>query len=385
MNTMKADITKTSVLSRINWRTYTMIVALVLIAVFFQIITNGIFLNSRNFSNLIRAMSITGVISVGAVLLIISGNFDLAVGSIVALTGGIAAILQVNFGWSTVAAIPVAVLCGVLIGLWQGFWVAYKRIPSFIVTLGGMMIFRGAYLVMTDGVTITPLHKDFSAISQSFLPKEIGIVLGAAAILLSVFSVLSKRKSRKRYDFKVDSYPAMIVKLVVIAALIAAFVFMMNGYYGIPYPVLIFILLVIVFSFVSKRTRFGRNIYAIGGNLEAARLSGINVSKNILFMYIITGVLSAISGILLTSRLDGATSAAGTSYEMDVIASCVIGGTSLNGGKGTVLGTVIGALIIASLDNGMSLMNLSTNYQSVVKGLVLIFAIWFDVASQAKK
>lgn len=371
-------------LKRINWRTYTMIFAFVLIAILLTIITKGIFLGPRNFSNLVRSMSITGVITVGAVLLIISGNFDLAIGSIVALTGGIAAIMHVTYGWDVIPVILMALVMGVFIGVWQGFWVAYKNIPSFIVTLGGMMAFRGIYLALTNGITITPLSESFQNISAGFVPDIIGITLGIVSIAVLTITLFGKRASRKRYGSSVEPLWTLILKLVFFALLIAGFVWMMNSYNGIPYPVLVFIVLLLVFSFIAARTRFGRIVYAIGGNMEAARLSGINVRRNVLFLYIITGVLSAVSGILLTSRLNGATSAAGNQYEMDVISSCVIGGTSLSGGKGTVFGALIGALIIASLDNGMSLMNLSSSYQSIVKGLVLIFAVWFDVSSQKK-
>lgn len=371
-------------LKRLNWRTYTMIFAFVLIAILLEFITKGIFLAPRNFSNLMRTMSITGVITVGAVLLIISGNFDLAVGSIVALTGGIAAILHVDYGWGIIPVILTSLACGAVIGVWQGFWVAYKKIPSFIVTLGGMMAFRGIYLALTNGITITPLSESFQEISAGFVPGIIGIMLGVTSIVALAIYLFDKRASRKRYGFSVEPMWMLALKLALFAVLIAGFVWMMNSYNGIPYPVFVFIVLLLLFSFVATRTRFGRIVYAIGGNLEAARLSGINVRRNILYLYIITGVLSAISGILLTSRLNGATSAAGNQYEMDVISSCVIGGTSLSGGKGTVFGALIGALIIASLDNGMSLMNLTSSYQSIVKGLVLIFAVWFDVSSQAK-
>ena len=176
-----------------------------------------------------------------------------------------------------------------------------------------------------------------------------------------------------------------VVKIVIFSALIGIFVLIMNDYNGIPVPVLILVGVIILFAFIAAKTRFGRNVYAIGGNIEAARLSGINVKRNVLGLYIITGLLSALSGILLTARMDGATASAGNSFEMDAISACVLGGTSLAGGKGTIMGAVIGALIIACLDNGMSLMNLSYNYQSIVKGLVLILAVWFDVANQQKK
>lgn len=382
---MNKELTNKKWLQKVNWRTYTMIFALILIAIFFQIITDGIFFKSRNLSNLIRTMSITGVIAMGVVLLIVSGNFDLAVGSIVGLSGGIAAIMQVTFGWSTPMVILAALAVGIAIGVWQGFWVAYRNVPSFIVTLGGMLMFRGLYLVITNGITITPMNPDFTFIGQGFLPKEAGLIIGCVAILAVVVLMLKQRNSRKRYALDMGPMWQTAVKIVIFSALIGIFVLIMNDYNGIPVPVLILVGVIILFAFIAAKTRFGRNVYAIGGNVEAARLSGINVKRNVLGLYIITGLLSALSGILLTARMDGATASAGNSFEMDAISACVLGGTSLAGGKGTIMGAVIGALIIACLDNGMSLMNLSYNYQSIVKGLVLILAVWFDVANQQKK
>lgn len=375
---------KTNAFSKIDFRTYTMVLALILIAIFFQIVTNGVFGSSRNLSNLFRQMSITGVITMGMVLLIISGNFDLAVGSIVALTGGIAAVLQVWFGFNTFLAITIAICLGALVGLWQGFWVAYRKVPSFIVTLGNMLAIRGIFLVVTQGITVTPLDTSFSVISQSYLSSTFGVIIGAAAAIASVYMIISRRISRKKYGFQVESKWITALKIVLSCSLIFAFITLMNTFKGIPTPVLILLVLIMIFVFISTKTRFGRRVYAIGGNPEAARLSGINVKRYVTVLYIITGVLAAISGILLTSRLDGAVSAAGQAYEMDVISACVIGGTSLSGGKGTIYGAIIGALIIASLDNGMSLLNVTYYYQSIVKGLVLIFAVWFDVASQKK-
>ena len=317
--------------------------------------------------------------------MIVSGNFDLAVGSIVALSGGVAAMLQVYAGVSTPLAILAALAVGAVIGVWQGFWVAYRKVPSFIVTLGGMMVFRGLYLVISDGITITPMQESFTIIAQGFVPNIIGMVIGILAIAVGIQQIISRRNSRRKYGAEVGPVWVMAVQIVLLVGLTVLFVLMMNGYKGIPFPVLIFAALIVIFTFISNKTRFGRNVYAIGGNVEAARLCGINVKRNVLMLYVITGLLSAVSGILLTGRMDGATANAGTSYEMDAISACVLGGTSLAGGKGTVVGAVIGALIIASLDNGMSLMNLSYNYQSIVKGLVLILAVWFDVANQKKR
>jgi D-xylose transport system permease protein len=371
-------------LANINLRTYTMIIALIIIGIMFQFLTKGIFFSPRNLSNLFRAMSITGVLTMGMVLLIVSGNFDLSVGSGLALTGGIAAVLQVWFGFSTPVAILAALCTGVLLGLWQGFWVAYRGVPSFIVTLGNMMIFRGLYLVIGQGITITPIKPDFIAISQNYLPGFANYIFALMVICGIVIFNIRKRVSRAKYGFSNENMALTITKILAESALVVLFVTMMIRFRGIPTPVIILITLLLIFIFIAEKTRFGRRVYAIGGNLEAAKLSGINVRRHVLILFIISGFLAAISGIMLTSRLASAVAAAGIAYEMDVISACVVGGTSLSGGKGTIFGAIIGTLIIASLDNGMSLLNVTYYYQSIVKGLVLIIAVWFDVATQKK-
>lgn len=373
-----------SLFKKVNFRAYAMIFALVVIAVAFQIMTQGTFLNSRNISVLIRQMSITAVITTGMTLLIISGNFDLAVGSVVGLAGGMAAVFQVWYGWSTASSIAVAILVGCAIGVWQGFWVAYRKVPSFIVTLGGMMIFRGIYLVISDGITITPLNKSFTVISQGFVNQTLGLSLAIAACIVYIIFSIKNRYSRKKYGFDILSPLLLAGKLLFVTALILGFVLIMNNYLGIPNPVLILVAIVLIFIFIARKTVYGRQVYAIGGNIEAARFSGINVEKVTFVLFIIMGLLSAVSGVLSTARLDGATASAGTAFEMDAIAACVIGGTSLTGGKGSIAGAMIGALIMASLDNGMSLMNTSSYYQFIVKGLVLIIAVWFDVSANKK-
>jgi D-xylose transport system permease protein len=373
------------VLRRVNLRSYTMLIALAVIAIFFQFATEGTFLTPRNMSILFRQMSITGIITVGMVLLIISGNFDLSVGSLAALTGGIAAVLQVWYGWSTPAAICAGIAVGLVMELWQGFWVAYRKVPSFIVTLGGMMIFRGIYLVITDGITITPLFKSFTILAQGFVPATLGVIGGVIGMVAYSLAVIRSNLTRKKYGFKLDSPARLALKIVIGCGLIAVFIMSMNNYLGIPIPVVVVLALALIFWFISTRSPFGRNLYAVGGNADASRFSGINVEKNTLIMFVIMGALSAISGILLTARLDGATASAGTMFEMDAIAACVIGGTSLSGGQGSIFAAMVGALIMASLDNGMSLMNTSSYYQFIVKGLVLIIAVWFDVSTRKGK
>lgn len=376
---------ETRTLNRSKMRDYTMIIALIIIAAAFQMLTGGTFLNARNVSTLIRQMSIIGIISTGMLMLIVSGNFDLSVGSIVLLAGGTPAILQVWFGWNTFLAIIAALAVGCLLGAWQGFWVAYRDVPSFIVTLGGMMIFKGIYLVITNGVTIGPLDVSFTMLSQGFVGQIQGIVLAAAACAVIISLALRKRRARKKYGFQNERAAGTVIKTAVSCILILAVTQAMNSYKGIPYPVMLLAAVVLVIAFLTQKTIFGRMVFAIGGNYEAAVYSGIKVRKVIFSLFVISGFLSAVSGILSSARLNGATASAGSMFEMDAIAGCVIGGTSLNGGKGSIAGAMIGTLIMASLDNGMSLMNISSNYQYIVKGLVLILAVWMDVRGKKQK
>lgn len=383
---MSTQDKKVSFLKGVDWKKYTIVFVLIIVVVLCQIIVpNGNFLSSRNLSNLFRQLSITGVIAVGMMLMIVSGNFDLAVGSIVALVGGFAAILQVNYGLSTALVIPLSLLFGAFLGIWQGAWVAYGKVPSYIVTLGDQLMFRGIYLTITKGITITPMNSDFENIMITYISKPVGIVFGVIAAACFCWAIISGRKSQKKYNLKVDSIGLTIVKCAIAVVLIGAFVFCMNDYMGIPLGVMILIAVALLFHFVSTKTRFARRVYAIGGNREAAKLSGINVERHVMILYILSGVLSGLSAILLTSRLNAAVAAAGTGYETDAISSVVVGGTSLSGGKGSVAGAITGALLVACLTNAMSLLNIDSYVQNIVKGLVLIFAVWFDTVSHRKE
>jgi len=245
-------------------------------------------------------------------------------------------------------------------------------------------MFRGIYLVITKGITITPLTKSFTFFAQGFVPKNLGMALAIFSCLVYTVLVIQGTASKKNYGIKPDSVIIMICKIVLVSGIIILTVIMMNYYLGIPIPVIIMLVIALLLNFISIKTVFGRNLYAIGGNIEAARFSGINIKKTIMIMFVIMGALCALSGILLTGRLDGATASAGTMFELDAIAACVIGGTSLKGGKGSISMAIIGALVMASLDNGMSLMNISSYAQYIIKGLVLILAVWFDVAAGQK-
>ncbi|MBM7573036.1 sugar ABC transporter permease [Aquibacillus albus] len=365
-----------------NVQSYTLIIALVLIALIFGILTKGEFLSPRNLSNLFTQMSVISVLAIGMTLVIVAGHIDLSVGSLAGLTGGIAAILQVWFGWDTFWVVLAAILVGALLGFWQGWWVAYRAVPAFIVTLGGMLIFRGILIGVSQGKTVAPLQDSFKIIANSFLPYSVGYIIAIIGIFLLFFSTWKKRSKRNQIGLQTAS--AFIDYGKVTAYSVAIFVvsFMLNLYYGFPLPMVIVLVLGGLFIFISMKTSFGRYVYAIGGNQEAAALSGINIKKNTLSVFVLMGALAGGAGVLLTSRLNAATVSAGEMYELDAIAACVIGGTSLMGGKGSIVGAIIGALIMASIDNGMSMMNIQTFWQFIVKGLILIFAVWIDISSK---
>jgi D-xylose transport system permease protein len=361
-----------------NFKAYIMVLALLVIWALFFLLTDGTFLSPRNLSNLIRQMSITGILALGMVLIIVSGNIDLSIGAVVGLTGAIAALLQFKLGWDTPVAVIAALIVGIVVGFWQGWWVCYLRVPAFIVTLGGMLVYRGTILGLTGGVTISPLKASFVQIGQAFLPSNLGWVLAGIVTLLYIFFRFRRRLNRQKYNFDIPPFPMELLIIAGVVALIFGSIFVLNSYEGIPFPVLILLGLAVVFYIISNKTRFGRYLYAIGGNNEAARLSGINIRFNSMLAFVLMGILGAIGGVILTARLNGATTSAGNNFEMDAIAACVIGGTSLMGGEGNVVGAIIGALVMASLDNGMVLLNTETYWQFIVKGLILMCAVLAD-------
>ncbi|MDP5276294.1 sugar ABC transporter permease [Chengkuizengella axinellae] len=366
-------------------RAYTMIAALVLIWILFTFLSGGSFIEPRNLSNLFNQMSVTSVLAVGMVLIIVAGHIDLSVGSLVGLTGGVAAILNSTYDWNAIVVFAVTIAFGALVGLWQGWWVAYRAVPAFIVTLGGMLIFRGVLLGISDSRTISGLSDGFKTVGTGYVPQEWGIVVGVLAVVVFTLLLVLKRVSRKKFGFDIEPMVLSLLKIVLVSIIVFTFVLAMNDYKGIPIPIFVVIFLAIIFTFIAKNTVYGRQIYAIGGNPEAARLSGINIKRRTLMLFVLGNTLAAIAGILLTARVGSATVNAGTMYELDAIAAAVIGGTSLLGGAGTISGAIIGALVMASLDNGMSLMSVETFWQYIVKGGILILAVWMDIYSRQRK
>ncbi|MBD9645774.1 MULTISPECIES: xylose ABC transporter permease XylH [Pantoea] len=367
-----------------NLQVLVMLGAIVLIALFFTWTTDGAWLSARNVSNLLRQTAITGILAVGMVFVIISAEIDLSVGSMMGLLGGAAAIFDVWLGWPLPLTIVVTLVMGLLLGTWNGWWVAYRKVPSFIVTLAGMLAFRGILVGITDGTTVAPTSPAMSQIGQSYLPGGIGFGFGFAGLALFILWQWRLRLRRQQLGLAQTSVSGALVRQVVTAVLVLGAIWLLNDYRGVPTPVLLLALLLLGGMFMATRTAFGRRIYAIGGNLDAARLSGINVARTKLAVFAINGVMVAIAGLILSSRLGAGSPSAGNIAELDAIAACVIGGTSLAGGVGSVAGAVIGAFIMASLDNGMSMMDVPTFWQYIVKGAILLLAVWMDTATRRR-
>jgi D-xylose transport system permease protein len=359
-------------------------VALVVIALFFAWQTGGDYLEARNISNLLRQMAITGLLASGMSFIIISGEIDLSVGSLLGLMGAVASLLDVRFHLPLPATILLVVTGGALVGAFNGFWVAYLRIPSFIIGLAGLLAFRGVVIGITGGVTIAPISTPLVDVGQAYLPYILGDIAAVALFALLAWSTWRTRARRQANDLPVPSLARDATKLAVAAFAIVAFIMILNDYHGVPLPVLILLIVAGLFNFIGTRTVFGRRIYAVGGNLEATRLSGVDVRVVKLLVFAIMGAMAALAGIITTARLAAGSPSAGTLGELDAISSCIIGGTSMRGGAGNVFGALFGALIMSSLDNGMSMMGLDTYWQMIVKGVILLLAVWLDIATSTR-
>ena len=363
---------------------YTMVLALAAVWIIFTVITQGVFLEPRNLSNLMRQTAVTGVLSVGMVMVIVAGQIDLSVGSLVGLSGMAAVLVQTELHWGLVASLLTATTVGLVIGTLQGWLTAYIQIPSFIVTLGGLLAWRGVAKGISRGNTYPVEIRTFKALGQSYLSPASGVVLGSIAVAAITWSVLRGSAARKRYGFEAGGSANLAARISIPAAMIFIFVAVLNSYAGLPIPVLIFLTIAIAGAFVMGNSPFGRYLYSIGGNSEAAHLSGINLRTHITATFCILGALAGVAGVIYTARVGSAGPDAGTLLELDAIAACVIGGASLRGGRGTVLGACLGALFMTSLDNGMSLKNVPDFIQDIVKGAILVLAVGLDVTRRRR-
>ncbi len=360
-------------------RAYTMIGALVLIWAYFHWATGSIFLTPRNLSNLMLQTSVTGIIAVGMLMVIVSGQIDLSVGSVLGLAGALAALALGKWEMSFPMAVVLALGTGIVIGAIHGTLTAYANIPAFIVTLGGLLAWRGAVKAVTQSETIPIADPVFKSLGQQYIAPNIGWILAAIAILCVLAVAFRRAQTQKTYGIGEANYVSEILKSLPVVALIVVFIYVMNSYAGIPIPVLILLAVALLGVFITNFTTFGRYLYAIGGNAEAARLSGIDNKFNILKVFALLGALTGVAALIFTARVGSASPDAGTLKELDAIAACVIGGASLMGGRGTIFGACLGALIMASLDNGMSLLNVKDFMQDIIKGSILVAAVGLDM------
>jgi putative multiple sugar transport system permease protein len=375
-----------------NLREYGLLLSLVVIMVFFQIQTHGTLFQPLNLTNLILQNSYIIVMALGMLLVIVAGHIDLSVGSVSGFVGACAAVLMVNKGMHFVPATIICLVLGGVIGAAQGYWVAFYKIPSFIVTLAGMLVFKGLALAVLEGSSVGPFPEEFQLLSTGFIPdpfagETLRVTSLIAGLLMALVLLISKLRGRaERVKHGMESEPTVLfmAKNLVFAGMIAAFSYMLASYKGLPNVLIVMLLLMLIYDFVTSRTTLGRRIYALGGNEKAARLSGIKTERLTFYTFINMGVLSALAGLIFAARLNTATPKAGLGFELDVIAACFIGGASASGGVGKVLGAVIGAFIMGVMNNGMSIMGIGIDYQQVIKGLVLLAAVCVDVYNKKK-
>jgi len=377
-----------------NIQTYAIILAMVSIWILFSFLTTGKYVGSQNFSNLFRQMTVTSFLAVGMVLVIVTGNIDLSVGRLAGFVSVVVAKFQDDIWFkylpnnpvlTTILSVLIGIGVGTIFEMIQGYIIAYLRVPSFIVTLGGMWILNGGILVVTEGKTIAANQPLFSYIAQGYLPQTAGWIAAGIVILLLFITMFQNRRNKVKYGFSVTPLVLDIAKTFFLSALMVVYVYTVNQYNGVQFPVLLLAITAVVMSYVSTNTPVGRYAYAIGGNREAARLSGVNIKKNIFKVFLMTGFLCGVSGVVLASYVGYGTIAAGTGYELDAIASCILGGTSTLGGIGTIFGAIIGALIMASLTSGLQMLNVPAAWQYILKGLVLVLAVYADVYMKKKQ
>jgi D-xylose transport system permease protein len=384
----------------ISPRFFSMVVALAVIWITLNLLTDGTFLTSRNLYNLAVQTSVVGIMSTGMVLIIVARHIDLSVGSLLGFSGMVLAIFQVNIlnsdsEYQWIFSVFACLAVGGIAGMFQGYWVAYRGVPAFIVTLAGLLMFRGSAFEVADGKTIAPMNETFQLLGggvDGAIGSTWSWIFGLVAITILCATTYASRRRRQEFDFNVKPLWAELLMLAVYSGLIISFVMVMNSYMkprseiprGIPVPVLILIGTTIVMTIVARATKFGRHVFAMGSNPEAAELAGINTKKVTMMIFMIMGVLAAIAAVITVARLNAGTNSMGTLQELNVIAAAVIGGTSLAGGIGTIPGAILGAVIMQSLDNGMVLLGVSSSMRQIVIGAVLILAVWFDVVYNSK-
>ncbi|WP_373718156.1 multiple monosaccharide ABC transporter permease [Jeotgalibaca porci] len=372
---------------------YSMIIILVVLLIAFQLMTDGIFLRPLNITNIVLQNSHILVLAVGMLLVVLLGYVDLSVGSVMAFVGAIAGLMMVNNDISPIIAVPVCLLVGALIGAWQGFWVAYVGIPAFIVTLAGLLMFRGLTQVVLGGQSLAPFPKVFQKISTGYLPNLFGgdglhittLILGGLLAAMMVFGQWRAREKRKENNFEVQSFPVFVALAIFTVVIVMVLSFVFASYQGFPVILIILAFIVILYGFITNQTVAGRQIYATGGNRKSAELSGINTKKITFWVFVNMGFMAALAGLTLAARLNAATPQAGNSLELDAMASVYFGGASTSGGIGTVMGAIVGGLVMGVLNNGMSILGVGVDWQQAIKGLILLLAVVLDIYNKKRK
>lgn len=375
-----------------NLREYGMLISLVAIMVFFQVVTEGTLLQPLNLTNLVLQNSYIVIMALGMLLVIVAGHIDLSVGSVCGFIGALAAVLMVQHEWHFLPATLVCLAAGAAIGAAQGWFVAYFRIPSFIVTLAGMLVFKGLALALLAGQSVGPFPETFQKLSSGFIPDPLGgselrltsLLMGVAVALTMLVVGWRARTHEQRHGMEVEPALLFAARNAVFAAIVVGLSWLMASYKGLPNVLIVMFVLMVAYDFVTTRTTVGRRLYALGGNEKAARLSGIRTERLAFLAFVNMGVLAALAGLVFAARLNTATPKAGLGFELDVIAACFIGGASASGGVGKVLGAVIGAFVMGVMNNGMSILGIGIDYQQVIKGLVLLAAVCVDVYNKQK-
>jgi putative multiple sugar transport system permease protein len=375
-----------------NLRDYGMLLSLIAIMLFFQVMTDGTLMQPLNLTNLVLQNSYIVIMALGMLLVIVAGHIDLSVGSVCGFIGAVAAVFMVQYEWHFVPATLLCIAVGAMIGGAQGWFIAFFKVPSFIVTLAGMLVFKGLALALLQGQSVGPFPSGFQLLSSGFIPdvfngetlRITSLVIGVAVAAAMIVAELRQRARQLAHGIDPEPAPFFWPKIALFSALIVGLSWLMASYRGLPNVLIVMTLLMLLYDFVTRRTTIGRRIYALGGNEKAAKLSGVKTQWLTFWTFVNMGVLSAIAGLVFAARLNTATPKAGLGFELDVIAACFIGGASASGGVGKVLGAVIGAMVMGVMNNGMSILGIGIDYQQVIKGLVLLAAVFVDVYNRNK-
>lgn len=381
-------------------RDYGMLLALIAIMAFFQVVTDGTLLKPVNITNLFLQNSYIIIMALGMLLVIVAGHIDLSVGSVVGFVGALAAVMMVQWGWSVYLTIPACLVVGIIIGAAQGYWIAYWKIPSFIVTLAGMLVFRGASLWLLEGQSVGPFEREFQALSTGFIPdlfpfmqellqlkrlNGLALLSGVIIAAILVWLGMRTRARNKAYGIEGEPFSFFVARNAVVSCAIIFVAFKLATFRGLPNVLITMAVLTVIYAFLTESTVLGRRIYALGGNQKAAKLSGIKTERLTFLTFVNMGMLAALAGLIFAARLNTATPKAGVAFELDVIAAVFIGGASMSGGVGKIVGAVVGAFIMGVMNNGMSIMGIGIDYQQMIKGLVLLAAVIFDVYNKNKQ